>query len=147
MKRVTGLVLLLSCGFASAALAGEFDSAGGYEPAVPVSAFARPSPWLDRSRLRMSAEFIMGGGSAGTNGLQVTRFQYQVASPLNVRVSVGNTFGGTGRAGAATNGMFLEGLDVSYQPFRSMLIQVRYQDVRTPLQYNSRSDPFFDTWR
>ena len=146
MKRVAGLALVLCCAAASVASADGFDAAGDYEPEVPVSAFARPSPWLDMSRLRMSAEFIMGGGSAGTSGLQVTRFQYQVASPLNVRVSIGNTFGGTGRAGAATNGMFLEGLDVSYQPFKSMLIQVRYHDVRTPLQYGS-SNSFFDPWR
>lgn len=147
MKRVAGLTLILWCAAVSGAAASGFDAAGGYEPEVPVSAFARPSPWLDASRLRMSAEFIMGGGSAGTSGLQVTRFQYQVANPLNVRVSIGNTFGGApSRAGAATNGMFLEGLDVSYQPFKSMLIQVRYQDVRTPLQYGSYNS-YFDPWR
>ena len=142
MKRVRLLIAVLVCGVAASAHAGSFDSGPGFRPAVPISAFARPADWLDFSRLNVSAEFIMGGGGQGVDGLQVTRLQYQIANPLAVRVSLGNTFGARAAGG---NGMFLEGLDLSYQPFRSFLIQVRYQDVRTPLQY-SRSGPF-DLWR
>ena len=149
MKRAPWLFVLLSCAFVTSAHAAGFDGGSGFRPQVPVSAFARPAQWLDMSKLSMSAEFIMGSGGQGMDGLQVTRFQYQVGAPLAVRVSVGNAFGG---GAGSRNGMFLEGLDVSYQPFRSMLIQVRYQDVRTHLQYG-RTGPFtyprtgpFDTW-
>jgi len=41
--------------------------------------------------------------------------------------------------------MFLEGFDLAYHPFNSFLVQVHYQDIRSPLQLNSRGDyPF---WR
>ena len=140
MLSLAALLLLA----APPAHAGVFDrSPSSYQPTVPVSAFARPADWLDMSRLHVSAEFMMGSGfgGRGVNGLQVTRLQYQLADPLAVRVSLGNAFG----AGGDRNSMFLEGLDLAYRPFSSMLIQFRYQDVRTPLQYSRPGA--YDFWR
>ena len=136
-------VLAMVC-FAATAHAQLFGDGGASSPRVPVSAFARPAAWLDPSRFQITSEFSFGTGFGGgpSSGLQVTRFQYHIGDPLAVRVSVGNTFGGPGARGSSP---FLEGLDLSYRPFQSMLIQVRYQDVRSPLQY-SRGD-FPSSWR
>lgn len=145
MKRTRWIPLAALLLFVVPAHAGVFDDSS-YRPAVPVSAFARPADWLDLSRVRVSAEFMMGTGfgGRGMNGLQVTRLQYQIADPLAVRVSLGNAFG----AGGDRNSMFLEGLDLAYRPFSSLLVQFRYQDVRTPLQYSQYPrNGAYDFWR
>ncbi len=108
-------------------------SSSAFQPLVPVSAFARPAAWFDRSRLNVSTTVSVGTGwGGGTDALQVTSLSYQVAAPLAVRLSVGNAFGGN-TAGRA-NGMFLEGFAVSYRPHPSFQIHVDYRDVRSPLQ-------------
>jgi hypothetical protein len=117
---------------------------GGFHTSVPVSAFARPAAWLDPQRLQVTAEVMVGTGfgGRGMNGLQVTRLNYRIADPLAVQVSIGNAFGSSMAGGAGS--FFLEGFDVSYQPFRSLLVQVHYKDVRSPLQL---SRPGTDPWR
>jgi hypothetical protein len=130
--RVSSLVFLLFT-TADAALA-QVNPHGGLLPSVPVSSFARPAAWLDPSRLHVSTELSFGTGFGGgpAQGLQVTRFSYQVGQPLALRISLGNAFGGPrGSEGS----FFLEGLDLAYQPFGSFSIQVHYQDLRSPLQY------------
>ena len=120
----------------SSTLSSSFSEGGTYTPQVPVSSFARPARWFDPSRLHVTAEMNVGSGGygGGTTGLQVTRFDYRFSAPLAMRVSVGNAFG----SGVQNNGQFfLEGLDVAYQPFKSMTIQVNYRDIRSPLQYNN----------
>ena|SRR5687768_1442085 len=119
---------------AAAAVPAAADTYGTpWRSNIPVSALARPAAWLDPSRLKVSTELMVGTGFGGpTQGLSVTRFQYQLGQPLAMRVSLGNAFGSSpGRDGS----FFLEGLDLSYQPFGSFQIQVHYQDVRSPLQY------------
>ena len=107
-----------------------------FSPLVPVSAFARPAGWFDPSRLRVSTSVSVGTGWGGrTDALQVTSLSYQLASPLAVRLSVGNTFG-TGMVGNG-RGMFLEGFAVAYRPHPSFQINVDYRDVRSPLQYTN----------
>jgi hypothetical protein len=131
---------------ANAQLASDPGSASS--PRVPVSAFARPDPWFAPSRMQITSELSFGTSFGGgpTQGLQVTRLQYQIGNPLAVRVSIGNTFGMPGNMNnKSASSPFLEGLDLSYRPFNSMLIQVRYQDIRSPLQYG-RSD-FPSSWR
>ena len=100
---------------------------------VPVSALGRPVSLIDPSRLRISTMVSVGSGfQGGTNGLQVTSFGYQFRAPLRMSVSLGNTFGlGAAQGG---NSLFLEGFNVAWQPSRSMLLEIRYQDVRSPLQ-------------
>lgn len=132
---------------AAAPASAQFGS-GGFQPAVPVSAFARPAAWFDPSRLQISTEVSVGSGAGvqgGLNGLQVTRLSYQFGAPLAMRVSVGNAFGSPSAGNG--NAFFLEGLDLSYRPFSSFLIQVHYQDVRSPLQYRSGYGPFDSRWR
>lgn len=108
-----------------------------FTPLVPVSAFARPSGWLDSSRMRVSTTVSVGTGWGGrTDALQVTSLSYQLASPLAVRLSVGNAFG-TGGALASGRGMFLEGFAVAYRPHPSFQINVDYRDIRSPLQYTN----------
>ncbi len=122
----------------------QWNDPAGASTRVPISAFARPAAWLDPSRLQISTEFSVGTGFGGgpAQGLQVTSFRYQLADPLAVRVSLGNAFGAPGARG---NSPFLEGLDLAYRPFNSFLIQVRYQDVRSPLQYTRGEFP--PAWR
>jgi hypothetical protein len=121
-------------GLAIAASPAPAHSASGFAAGSPVSAFARPAAWLDPQRLQVMSEVMVGTGfgGQGVSGLQLTRFQYRLADPLAVRLSLGNAFGGGPASGAGS--FFLESLDVAYQPFRSLLVQVHYQDVRSPLQ-------------
>lgn len=99
--------------------------------------------------MQISSEFSFGTtfGGGPAHGLQVTRLQYRIGDPLAVSVSIGNTFGmGGGMGGnAKMSSPFLEGLDLSYRPFDSMLIQVHYQDIRSPLQYGRTGYP--SGWR
>jgi hypothetical protein len=135
-------VLLLTASLAHAQSSPDPAAASGFQ--TPVSPLGHPAPWLDQSRLHITSEVMFGSGFGGpAQGLQVTRLQYQLASPLAMSVSLGTQFaGGMSRN---TNPMFLEGFDLAYHPFESFLFQVHYQDVRSPLQLNSRSDyPF---WR
>jgi hypothetical protein len=140
MTRSILVAILLA---ASVPAHAQWSGDSGLSPRVPVSALARPAAWLDPSRMQISTEFSFGTGFGGgpAQGLQVTSLLYRIGDPLAMRVSLGNTFGGPGVRG---NSPFLEGLDLAYQPFRSFLIQVRYQDVRSPLQY-SRGP--FAPWR
>jgi hypothetical protein len=139
---VLGLMIGASAAAAQTGFGGASDH--GFGPSVPISSFARPAAWLDASRMQVSTELSFGTGFGGgpAQGLQVTRLRYQLGQPLAMRVSVGNAFGASGGRDPS---FFLEGLDVAYQPFSSFLIQVHYQDVRSPLQY-SRSG-FFDPYR
>jgi hypothetical protein len=112
------------------ALAGE----SGFAPQVPVSAFARPASWLDLSRLHVSTSVSVGTGWGGrTDALQVTSFSYQVAAPLAMRLSIGNSFGAGNVPGG--RGMFLEGFALAYHPHPSFQINIDYRDIRSPLQY------------
>src|SRR5262245_24166650 len=127
----------------SAALAG----IGDYSPAVPVSAFARPAAWLDPSRLNFSTELSFGSYGGQSSGLQVMRMSYQIGTPLSMRVSVGNSFGGFRQQ--ADGKFFLEGLDLAYHPFGNFQVNVSYRDIRSPLQYNRPGvfDPSYGAWR
>src|SRR5258708_7425405 len=67
----------------------------GFQPRVPVSAFARPAAWLDPARMHVSTSLSFGSGwSGGSSGLQVTSLSYQFSKPAWLEVSVGNAFGG-----------------------------------------------------
>lgn len=120
---------------------------GGVSSSVPVSALGMPSRWIDPSRMHLSTEFTFGSSSGfGSGGLQVTRLSYQFGAPLRMQVSVGNAFG----AGVRDEGeFFLEGLDLNYQPFRSMTFNVQYRNIRSPLQmpygygYGLAGDPWY----
>jgi hypothetical protein len=148
----TVLSVLVACvcwvSLAGASGTDSFGSTGGYSPQVPISGFARPASWFDPSRLHVTAEMNYGSGgwNGGGSGLQVTRFDYRFGNPLSMRVSVGNAFG----AGVQKNGQFfLEGLDLRYQPWRSLTIQVNYRDMRSPLQYGMYgygTGPWSDTY-
>lgn len=138
------LIAAVPCFWAAPTHAGS----GFYEPQVPVSAFARPALWLDPSRLHVSTEVSVGSGfTGGPQGLQVTRLTYRIGEPLAMRVSLANAFGTRGPGGG--NRMFLEGLDLSYRPFSSVLFQVRYQDLRSPLQLSrpGLGAGAYDYWR
>ena len=126
--RLALAALLAACVCASAASA--YD-ATGYTPRVPVSALGLPT-MIDPTQLHVSTSVSFGSGfGGGTNGLQVTSLSYQFRMPLAMRVSVGNTWGPTAMG---NNKMFLEGLDLTYSPFRSMQLNIQYRDIRSPLQ-------------
>src|SRR5262245_2604196 len=145
VMRITLVLVALLALAATAAVAGDtggfggsgaFGSSGAFTPQVPVSSLARPNLLFDPSRLHLSTSVSVGSGFGnGANALQVTRLSYQFSAPLAMAVSVGNAWGPNTPRGANT--MFLEGLDLSYRPFPSMLFQVHYQDLRSPLQYSN----------
>ncbi|OGF16520.1 MAG: hypothetical protein A2W00_13195 [Candidatus Eisenbacteria bacterium RBG_16_71_46] len=114
---------------------------GAYSPRVPVTGLGLAS-WFDPSRLHLSTSVSVGTGfGGGAQGLQVTSLNYQFRAPMTMSVSLGNALGGP--AGARGSSIFLEGLRMAYQPSPSMLFQIRYQDLRSPLQYQSSPyDPF-----
>jgi hypothetical protein len=135
-------ICVAACGGSRRAHAGDesgfsrYDSGSPFAPIVPVSAFARPASWLDPSRLHVSTTVSVGTGWGGrTDGLQVTSLSYQIASPLAVRLSVGNAFGAS--AIERGRGMFLEGFQLAYRPLPSLQFNIDYRDIRSPLQYSS----------
>jgi hypothetical protein len=136
MKRTTlslALAALVGAILPGAAHAGPFDTARGFAPIVPVSAFARPAGWLDPSRLHFSTTVSVGSTlGGGTGALQVTTLHYQFGAPVALSVSLGNAWG-PGRF--ERNGApFLEGLDLAYRPNGNTFLRFRYQNVRSPLQ-------------
>lgn len=122
--------------------AGADSPFGGpsYTPQVPVSAFARPASWLDPERLHLSTSVSVGSGFGGTHALQVTRLSYQFKAPLSLGVSVGNAWGPS--AASRGGSPFLEGLDVAYHPFSSMMVRLQYRDFRSPLQFSPEYSPY-----
>jgi hypothetical protein len=120
---------------AASAHAGSFGDTGispGYSPRVPISALARPAAWFDPSRLHLTTSVTVGSGfGGGTNALQTTSLRYDFGAPLWLNVSVGNAWG---PGSASRNSIFLQGLDVGYRPFQSLLVRVQYRNVRSPLQ-------------
>ena len=66
------------------------------------------------------------------NGLQVTTLSYSFKSPVAMSLSLGNAWGPTSLRGGQN--FFLEGFNLAYQPSRSFLFQIQYQDLRSPLQ-------------
>lgn len=131
------LSALPAAGDPAPAPTGAFGASQGstFSPLVPVSSFARPAGWLDLARLHVSTSVSVGSGFGGrTEALQVSTLSYQLANPLAVRLSIGNTFG-TGSFGGG-KGMFLEGFALAYQPHPSFRINVDYRDVRSLLQYS-----------
>ena len=135
------MIALAALLIATAASAQSLESGGtaslpglsGFQPAVPVSAFARAASWFDPSRLQLSTSLAFGSGFGGASeGLQTTSLSYRFSNPLAVSVSMGRAFG----AAAAQRGesFFLQGFDVAYRPLPSMMFQIHYQDLRSPLQ-------------
>lgn len=133
--RIALLVAALGL-WVSPAAAGAFDAGSGfgYAPRVPISALARPAAWFDPSRLHLTTSVSVGSGfGGGTNALQRTSLRYDFGAPLSLNVSVGNAWG---PGSARGNTMFLEGVDIGYRPFQSMLVRFQYRDIRSPLQWN-----------
>jgi hypothetical protein len=111
-----------------------FGSSPLFTPRVPVSAFGLPH-WFDPSRLHISTTVSMGTsswGSPGMNAMQVTTLSYAFKAPVALSVSVGNAWGRNSTPGSQS--FFLEGFRLAYQPSRSFLVQIQYQDLRSPLQ-------------
>ena len=127
---------LLLC--AAGAGADPYYGSSGFSPQVPVSAFARPASWLDPQRLHLTSSVSVGSAfGGGTQALQVTSLSYQFGAPLTLGVSVGNAWGSS--ASSRGGSPFLEGIDVAYRPFSSMMVRFQYKDIRSPLQYSGDS--------
>ena len=142
--RVSALVLLAATLATLDAFASPLSPGPGpgYVPRVPISALARPVSSFDASRLRVSTMVSVGSGSGwGTQGLQVTSLSYRFDAPVEMRVSLGNAWGA--RVDGSSS-FFLEGVDLSFRPSASTFFQISYQNVRSPLQYNS--SPYAPYW-
>ena len=116
---------------------GSLGSAG-----VPMGGLSRGLAWFDPSRLHVSTSVSVGSGFGGTQGLQVTRLNYQFRGPFAMSVGMGNRFGGPGAMSP-----FLESFSLRYQPSGSTTFQFEFHDVRSPLQLTRTGDPFArDAW-
>jgi len=143
IARLGFAVVLVTASAASAGTLGGNTGVGSYTPRVPVSALARPMVGFDPSRMHFSTTVSVGTGFGGrSEGLQVSRLSYDFSAPLSMSVSLGNAFGSNAARGG--NSFFLEGLDVAWRPTNSMVFQVRYQDLRSPLQYRGSGFPGVD---
>ena len=138
-------VLVLAATFAAADALSDPLASGpslGYVPRVPISALARPVSAIDPSRLHVSTMVSVGSGwGQGTQALQVTSLTYRFSAPVEMRVSVGNAWGQQVPGGSS---FFLEGADLSFRPSANSFFQISYQNVRSPLQYNS--SPYAPYW-
>jgi hypothetical protein len=137
IRRLAIALVALSLTAAAANAATGFESvAASFQPRVPVSLLGSLGGLTNRfdpSRFHMTTTVSMGTGSGfGASGLSVTSFSYKFRAPLAMSVRVGNAFGaGT----SSSSSMFLEGMDISYQPSANSVFRVQFQNVRSPLQY------------
>ena len=133
LASVIALLAVLSSGFAAA---GSVGGSPLFSPRVPISAFGLAGDGFDPSRLHVSSMVSVGSsswGSRGTSALQVTTLSYSFKAPVAMSVSLGNAWGtSTARSGQS---FYLQGFSLAYQPSRSMQLQIQYQDLRSPLQY------------
>jgi hypothetical protein len=138
-------VLLVSL-FAGVSAAGAIGGVPLYTPRVPVSVFGL-ARGFDPSRLHVSSMVSVGTspwGARGASGLQVTTLSYSFKAPVAMSVSLGNAWGAnTPRGGQAP---YLQGFSLAYQPSPSMQFQIQYQDLRSPLQYQSRGFGYPGRW-
>ena len=137
--RAAALIAVLGVFAAAPTRAADFSGAPAYQPQIPISALARPAAWLDPSQLHVTQSFSFGSGFGGSSALSVTSLSYQFRAPLWMNVSMGNMWGGS--SSLRSNSPFLEGLDIGYRPFSSMLLRIQYRDIRSPLQYDPFGDP------
>jgi hypothetical protein len=140
------LTALLVCLLADVSAAGAIGGMPLYTPRVPVSAFGL-ARGFDPSRLHISSMVSVGTspwGARGTSALQVTTLSYEFKAPVAMSVSLGNAWGAnTPRSGQAP---YLQGFSLAYQPNPSMQFQIQYQDLRSPLQYQSRGFGYPGRW-
>ena len=145
-RRWLPILALLAVALPAAAFANSFGSAAGpgYVPRVPISALAQPMSSFDPSRFHVSSMVSVASGWGGqTHGLQVTSLSYQFKAPVTMSVSLGNAFGSGMNGNAA---FFLEGVDLSFRPNANTFFMIRYQDRRSPLQYDPSYDFYGPTW-
>jgi hypothetical protein len=142
MRSLRGFLFtaVLLAGVSACATASTFGApSSGYSPRVPISALARPMAAFDPSRLQISSLVSVGTGWGGNaQALQVTSLTYKFDAPVLMRVSLGNAWGPQMQGRSS---FFLEGLDLAFRPSANTIFQIRYQDVRSPLQYGS--SPYF----
>jgi len=146
-KRFLAVALLGITLMAPGALANPFapDASPAFRPRVPVSALARPLAALDRSRLQFSSLVSVGSGwGGGAQALQVTSLSYRFDAPVRLRVGIGNAWGPQVEGRSS---LFLEGVDFAYRPSGNTLFEIRYQNIRSPLQYGFSPYPARDWGR
>jgi hypothetical protein len=94
---------------------------------------------MDPSRLQHSNQLIFSldnSGSDSFQGLYLSTFDYRLASPLDVSVTLGARFSPYNSIGDSSQGsFFLSNLRLRYQPSESTLIMFQYQDPRGMVPY------------
>jgi hypothetical protein len=152
MKKALALALgVLLLGAAAVAEAGRSDplfvpnSSLGITGPSPSSKFRL----IDPSRLTNSNEVIFSYGSSGKNnyqGLYLSTFGYQLASPLDMSVTLGASLTPSGVWGDSSQGrFFLSSVNLRYQPSESTLFEFHYQDPRGMLPYYY-ANPLANRW-
>jgi hypothetical protein len=139
-------VLLLTVGFWAIGTSA-FAEVGKDDPRVLGDPFLgltnyMPSSKLrlmDPSRLQNSNQMIFSFDSSGRDsfqGLYLSTFDYRLANPLDVSVTLGARFTPNNTFGDSSQGaFFLSNLRLKYQPSESTLIMFQYQDPRGMVPY------------
>ena len=114
------------------------NAAAGGGLGLPLFSFIDPSRLTWNQSL--SFGYSTGGGYGGTSGLYTSSFGYRIADPLHLRVDIGAHLTPSGGRGMQqTQGVFLQGLSLDWQPFKNSVIHFEYQDYRSPLQWSGYS--------
>jgi len=112
---------------------------------------ARPSSGLrllDPSKLRNYNQLIFSVSNTGPRyqGLFLSTFEYRLASPLEMSLTLGASLSPSNSFGYSSRGQFfLSSLRLTYRPTDSSVVQFVYQDPRgiAPYYY---ANPFAGRW-
>jgi len=103
---------------------------------------------LDPSRLKNYNQLMFSVGNSGSKyqGLFLSTFQYRIARPLDISVTLGADLTPRSSLGYSSEGQFfLSNVSLTYRPSESSLIQFVYQDPRGLFPYYY-ANPFASRW-
>jgi hypothetical protein len=122
----------------------------GGAPTADLVSLMRRQGLFDPSRLTTSRSYSFGissgGGTTTSAGLLVQHIQYQISTPLTLRMDVGllhNPLGLAGfRNGPQQASLVIPAIDLIYRPRDNMVLSVHYSQMpsgrnRNPLGYDS----------
>ncbi len=104
---------------------------------------------IDPSRLKNYNQVVFSYNSSArgsVDGLFLSSFDYRLANPLDVSVTLGASLTPQSEWSAGSQGQFfLSSLSLRYQPSESTLIQFHYQDPRGIVPYYY-ANPLANRW-
>jgi len=127
---VLGSILMLEVGPASGeVLLPNHQSADPWTNLLPLSG---RSSLLDPSRLNISHELVFSYSSdpvfkGNTGGMFLTRFQYPLASPLMLDLTIGSALSHSQVRGFQSNDLFIRNFTLQYAPSDKFFLIFNYE--------------------